>query len=179
MAWEWIGTSAVGLAGIAATYWTGQRGRDQAEALADAKHTHDLALAREQRQQERQAEAYIELLTLVHSFSAHMARADGKTGAFPEGLPLPSADAQSRIKALLAAYGSTRSSALYQEWLDNLRSANNSRKRLANAYSSGQVEAVETHRSEFKAGRDAVKKSTERLGDQLASELNSHGRPLG
>ena len=72
MAWEWVAPTAgavaaitIGLGGIIATYKSGNRQSDTALAVACQQADTQVAVTREERQQRRLEEAYLELLTAI------------------------------------------------------------------------------------------------------------------
>jgi hypothetical protein len=123
MAWEWVAPVATGVtaitvavAGIVATYKAGAEGRKHAEKLADKKNAADRELAREQRHQQRQAEAYVEVLTIaerIGQWASVVERAYGAGQTLPQ---LPDLASQARGGALLNAYGSSKALAFYDAW---------------------------------------------------------------
>ncbi|MEU8026999.1 hypothetical protein AB0B88_32875 [Micromonospora haikouensis] len=135
MAWDWVvpvtasGFGAlVGISGIVASFKTSERSRQHAENLATERHRHeqelakrksehDLRLAREQRRQERQALAYVEILKEVHRVS-FWANASHPKGALdkddaPKHLHLVT---DPTVDALLRAYGSSEVIGLFDIW---------------------------------------------------------------
>jgi hypothetical protein len=103
MAWEWIGTSAVGGLGIVFTWLTGKQSRDQALATLRAQLGHDRLQAREAREQERLASAYLELLKMAERVGqwAQMVYPVFQSGQ-PPSTPLPSLEVQADTAALVA-----------------------------------------------------------------------------
>jgi hypothetical protein len=72
MAWEWVAPTAsttaaivVGVTGIVATYRAGSRQQATALAVTGQQVDAQVAVAREERQQRRLEEAYLELLAVV------------------------------------------------------------------------------------------------------------------
>ncbi|MBO4140164.1 hypothetical protein J5U46_08420 [Micromonospora tulbaghiae] len=135
MAWDWVvpvATSGfgalVGISGIVASFKTSERSRQHAENLAEERHwhelelakqksEHDLRLAREQRRQERQAVAYVEILKEVQrvSFWANASHPDGamEKDDAPKHLHLVT---DSAADALLRTYGSDEVIGLFDTW---------------------------------------------------------------
>ncbi|MET9303559.1 hypothetical protein ABZX66_30030 [Micromonospora aurantiaca] len=182
MAWEWVGpvmTGAVGISvgitGIVATYKTGKQGRQHAEVLARQQNEHDAALAKEQRDQQRRSEAYVELLTMVERVGqwASMVRPMLDTNPPRPVPPLPELSEQARSNALVGAYASPAVKERYQAW----------RKVVMEAI--GAVEDIEFALANPDAGLSHIKPRREldfkhrpaegdarrALADQIAAEL--------
>ncbi|MEU8284151.1 hypothetical protein AB0C01_07410 [Micromonospora sp. NPDC048905] len=135
MAWDWVvpvATSGfgtlVGISGIVISFKTGERSRQHAENLAKERHRHelelakqksghDLRLAREQRQQERRATAYVEIVKEVQrvSFWANASHPDGALDKdeAPRHLHLVT---DLSPDALLRTYGSDEVIELFDAW---------------------------------------------------------------
>jgi len=94
VAWEWVntvGTAAVGLAGIAATYLSGKRQVTSARQVARDQADASLRAQREDRNQRRIEVAYPQLLGIVADTTEWLERAatfmDGNTGEEPPDPP--------------------------------------------------------------------------------------------
>jgi hypothetical protein len=123
MAWEWVAPVATGvtaatvaIAGIAATYRTGAEGRKHAETLTDKKNASDQELAREQRGQQRRAEAYLEVLTIAERIGQWTSTVEPMYQAGQPDPQLPDLATQARGTALLNAYGSSKALVFYNAW---------------------------------------------------------------
>ena len=110
MAWEWIGTSAVAVAGIIGTAWNGKKGRD-----------HAAHLAREQRDHQHRAGAYVEVLTQVEQIGQWALLVSPPIDVGLSVPDLPDGVAQAKSLALMRAHGSDEARWLYQDWLDAVR----------------------------------------------------------
>jgi hypothetical protein len=110
MAWEWVGTAGVAVAGIAATYGAGRSGRKHAEKLA-----------REARTQERLADAYVEVLTIAARVGAWAQSVRPILDTNPPAVPppLPSVEEQMRAEALLLAFGSKAARHVFELWRES------------------------------------------------------------
>lgn len=115
MAWEWIGTSAVGIAGIVGTWLTGKQGREQALATLREQLGHDRLQAREAREQERLQSAYLELLKMVHRVGIWAETVYPMMGPSPD-VPLPPLEIQADTAALVAAFGTPEVEEKLEAW---------------------------------------------------------------
>lgn len=111
MAWEWVAPVATGMTGIAGvgfTWWAGHDGRQHAERVATQQIDATHRLATEQRQQERIASAYVELLTMVERTGqwAAMVRPIFDTNPPAELPALPDFAAQAAVQAYADAFAS-------------------------------------------------------------------------
>lgn len=110
MAWEWVApVSAAGGATIGAlTTWLAGLG----------SRRHAATLAREERRQQRFADAYIELLITVEAMGqwAQLVRPMLDVGQVPP--TLPTFEQQARVQALLAGYATPEVKALFQTYSD-------------------------------------------------------------
>jgi hypothetical protein len=179
MAWDWVapaGTAAVGITGIAATYFTGERSRSNAKELAEGKNQHDLSVIREQRRQQRQAEAYIELLTFSNQMSHYLNLTDLETGAEPKHAAVPGQDVQARIRALLAAYGSAEAKECFQAWMAALLKANEVRKIYQTKVRISNVPEAAARKLEFGKLSVVQNELLDALGRQVAGELEERSR---
>lgn len=125
MAWEWVApvtgsvaTVAVGVAGIVATYKAGSRQQETALLVAQQQADAQVAVAREERQQRRLEEAYLEMLAalrLVHYwvFTVYPVITSGDKFTMP---PLPELEDHKRKEALWSAYWSPKVERLMGEW---------------------------------------------------------------
>jgi hypothetical protein len=131
MAWEWVAPTAsataaiaVGVTGIIATYRAGSR--QQATALAVARQQVDaqVAVAREERQQRRLEEAYLEMLAAITSIQYWVFTVYPMMAQTPEQYtmpPLPELADNARKEALWTAYWSPRIEQLMEEWESAVR----------------------------------------------------------
>jgi hypothetical protein len=126
VAWEWVAPVAgavtgvaVGLAGIIATYKAGNR--QQATALAVVRQQSDaqVAVAREERQQRRLEEAYLEMLAALTGIHYWLFTVYPMITQTPEQFtmpPLPELTDSARKEALWTAYWSARVEQLMKDW---------------------------------------------------------------
>jgi hypothetical protein len=101
------------------TFLSGERGRDHAETLAKLRNDHDVRLAKEERTQQRLADAYVALLEMAERVGmwAQMVRPIVDTIP-PQPVPqMPDLDVQGRVNALVGALRLT----LVRERLDAWR----------------------------------------------------------
>ncbi len=181
MAWEWVApvcTASVGVAGIAATFFTARQGRQHAEDVAAKKNAHDLDLVREQRQQQRRAEAYVEILTVAEQVG-QWASAVVPMYDYGQKVPeLPDLAKQARANALINAYGSSKAITFYQAWRkaadEVLQSA--TQVLLAERDGSGPRGALDARRDLDTSLRGREADARKLLGDELAVELNGTRR---
>lgn len=117
MAWEWVGTSIVGGLGIYYAWKTGKQSRDQAIETLREQLGHDRLLAREAREQDRLATAYVALMKMTEQTGqwAQMVYPVVQTGELP-ATPLPSLELQADTAALVSAYGSPAVRHFTEEW---------------------------------------------------------------
>jgi hypothetical protein len=114
MAWEWIGTSVVGVAGIWGTWLTGKQARDDARATA-----------REAREQQRLGNAYVELLeTSEQAGQWAQTVLPMRDSIPPQPVPdLPSIEVQAHTEALVKAFGSAEVRELMEVWRSIVKEA--------------------------------------------------------
>lgn len=146
--WEWVApvaasaaTVVVGLAGIVATYKAGSR--QQATALAVARQQTDVqvAAAREERQQRRIEQAYLELLTALTKIHYWVFTVYPMFTSTPEQFtmpPLPELPDTEQKEALWAAYWSPRVEQLVKEWETAVRKLQNLGMRIGLGRSTEQ-----------------------------------------
>jgi hypothetical protein len=118
VAYEWIGTVALGVGGIFFTWLTGKQARDQAERQATARLGHERTMAREARQQERLASAYVRLLGMVERMGqwAQMVKPIMDTNPPRPDRPLPDLDEQAEAEAVVNAFGSDEVREAFESW---------------------------------------------------------------
>jgi hypothetical protein len=111
MAWEWVGptaAAAVGVVGITFTWLSGKQGRDHAEQMARIGNDHVAAMAREERTQQRLADAYVALLEMAERVGqwAQAVRPMVDTAREQPVPPLPDLAEQATVEARVGAFGS-------------------------------------------------------------------------
>lgn len=129
VAYEWIGGAVavsgvlVAGAGVAFTWLTGKQGRDQVERMAQERHEHERTMAREAREQERLASAYVRLLGMAERIGqwAHMVKPMLDTIPPRAVRPLPELDAQAEVEAEVRAYGSDEVREAFEAWRKIIR----------------------------------------------------------
>jgi hypothetical protein len=182
MAWEWVapaGTAAVGITGIAATFFTARQGRQHAENVAAKKNAHDLDLAREQRQQQRRAEAYVEILVIAEQVGQWVSSVVPMFDYGQKVPDLPDLDRQARANALINAYGSSKAIVFYKAWRNAADEAFRAAMDvlLAERGENGHTDLVLERRKALDTdlrGKEADARKV--LGDELAAELNGTRR---
>jgi hypothetical protein len=132
VAHEWIGPAigaasavVVGVAGIVFTWLTGKQARDQAELTAESRLEHERTMAREARQQERLATAYVRLLGMAERIGqwAQMVKPMLDTIPPQPERPLPNLDEQAEAQALVNAFGSDEVREAFESWQKVVRKA--------------------------------------------------------
>lgn len=111
MTWDWVGTLVVGVAGIIATYMAGARQQKTALAVVRQQIDAQVAVAREERQQKRLEEAYLELLSALRLVHYWVFTVYPPMTNKPEGYtmqPLPELPDSAQKEALWTAYWSPR-----------------------------------------------------------------------
>lgn len=179
MAWEWVApvvTGSVALGGIWATYRTGAKSRESAERVGEAKNAHDRDMAYESRLQQRRAEAYVELLTVVEEVDHWVKESLAETVDGVEGMDPPDVITSPRPRALIYAYGSAAALVLFDAWQ---HSVSEFRDAFYNyTWNAGECEKpdpvalqrrMETTRMEAGSARKV-------LIEELAAELNGTRR---
>jgi hypothetical protein len=126
MAWEWVApiagavaTVSVGVAGIVATYKAGSRQQNTALEVVRQQAEAQIAVAREERQQRRLEEAYLEMLaaiTSIHYWVFTVYPALTNTLDQFTMPPLPDLPDNARKEALWTAYWSPRVEQLMEDW---------------------------------------------------------------
>ncbi|MGZ3384770.1 MAG: hypothetical protein ACXVB5_07625 [Isosphaeraceae bacterium] len=123
MAWEWVSPVATASAGVVAggigvffTWLTGKQSRDHAEETLREQLGHERLQAREAREQERLATAYLELLRMAERVGQWAQMVYPVVDTVPSSMPdtpLPSLPDQAETAALVNAYGSA---AVREKW---------------------------------------------------------------
>lgn len=126
MAWEWVTavaggtvTAVTAVAGIVATYKSGNRQQETALAVAQQQADSQVAVAREERQQRRIEEAYLGMLAALTSIYYWAQAVYPFMTATEEQFtvpPLPELDDSQKREALWTAYWSPRVEQLMSEW---------------------------------------------------------------
>jgi hypothetical protein len=118
VAYEWIGTGALGIVGIVFTWLTGKQARDQAEQTAEKRLEHERTMAREARDQERLANAYVRLLGMVERIGqwTQMVKPMLDTNPPQPVRALPDLDEQAEAQALVNAFGSDEVREAFESW---------------------------------------------------------------
>jgi hypothetical protein len=159
-------TGVVALAGILATWRTGQQAR-----------THDVRLAREERRQDRLANAYVELLTMAERVGqwASMVRPFIDTTPPQPVPPLPDLMEQARAEALIQAYGSPAVQELAASWRDAVRAIIRADRTLGIAAGAREakepIDSGDTWRKLDMELRPAERASRMNLAGQVNAEL--------
>jgi hypothetical protein len=148
MAWEWVApvagsaaTAIVGVAGIVATYWAGGRQQETALAVARQQANLQVAVAREERQQRRLEEAYLELLSAVAMIHYWVFTVYPIITHKPEDYtmpPVPEMPDYGQKEAMWTAYWSPRVEQLVKEWEAAVRELQNAGIALNIAHSTGK-----------------------------------------
>ena len=164
MAWEWIGTSAVGGLGIFFTWLTGKQGRDAARA--DAK---------EAREQQRLENAYVDLLDMAERAGhwAQMVLPVVDTNPPQPDPDLPSVNEQAHTEALVKAFGSKDVRERMEVWSDVVKEMNATVGliRWIEADTTRHRGSQENPRGKLQDLRREEREAREALGNQVAVEL--------
>jgi hypothetical protein len=131
VAWEWVapvagavGTVTVGVAGIFATYKAGSRQQNTALEVVRLQAEAQVAVAREERQQRRLEEAYLEMLaaiTNIHYWVFTVYPVFTQTAEQFTMPPLPELPDSASKEALWTAYWSPRVEQLMRDWEASVR----------------------------------------------------------
>lgn len=175
MSWEWIGTAALGLTGLATTYLTARQGRQQARDAAKKQNEHELRMAYEQRQQQRRAEAYVELLTIVEEVSNWARKLVSSAEASEDPPELPSSSRQARASALTNAYGSSEALASYGDWRQSVQDVYNGYTEVMNA----GIDEVGNSQQKVHDLREKEDAAKAKLVETVSSELAGAQRVTG
>uniref|UniRef100_A0AB39U1P0 Uncharacterized protein n=1 Tax=Mycolicibacterium phage Alyssa1 TaxID=3240801 RepID=A0AB39U1P0_9CAUD len=184
MAWEWVGTTAVGIAGIFGTWFNGKQARDDAKELAkesrsDAKElatqslSHERLMAEDARKQQRLENAYLEMLEMTEKASqwAQIAYPLFDTNP-PAPVPdLPSLDAQSHVEALVRAFGSDEVLTLLDEWRLVIREMVKCDRLIKMGLEHDRQPGEKSPRLEFMELKDKERESRDALGRRVSVEL--------
>lgn len=170
MAWEWVSPVALATAGLAGggigaffTWLAAKQARDDAKAIA-----------REARDQQRLANAYVELLEVSELTGQWAQTALTPLGAGPswQASDSPTVREQAHTEALVKAFGSAEVRELMGKWRSTVK------EMLATIGLIPEVEAdpwryqgVPDLRQKLEALRSQERESREALGDQVAVEL--------
>jgi hypothetical protein len=174
VAWEWIGTSAVGGLGIVFTWLTGKQSRDQALATLRAQLGHDRLQAREAREQERLESAYLELLMMAERVGiwAQMVYPVFQSGSPPD-TRLPSLEVQADTAALVAAFGTDEVREKAEAWQSVVKQMITAAEQVVweEAHPSQVPPQGRSARATIHELRPEEKKMRDALGAQVRSEL--------
>jgi hypothetical protein len=123
MAWEWLAPASalVGASvGVLGTWLTGRGSRRHAETIAKLGLDHAAQMAREERRQQRFADAYVEMLMTVERMGhwAQLVCPWYNTGSPVP--PLPELDEQARVEAVVKAYASAGIRELFEQYLETV-----------------------------------------------------------
>jgi len=131
MAWEWVTpvaggatTAIAAVAGIVATYMSGNRQQQTALTVAQQQTDSQVAVAREERQQRRLEEAYLGMLAAVTSIYYWTQTVYPLMTNTPEQFtmpPLPELPDNEEKEALWTAYWSPRVEQLMDKWRTAVR----------------------------------------------------------
>jgi len=156
-------------------------GYRHAERVTDKRNKHERQLAGEARVQQRLAEAYVELLELVHAVGQWSDLVRPIIGPGPEPPPLPSLPQQARVQALIDAYASDAVKGLMKSWQDvvtKVRVADmtigfaSQRDGVRSPAAAEQRQQLEEKGwQELMALRPAEHAARQALADQVAAEL--------
>lgn len=182
MAWEWVGptaTAAVGIAGIAAALFSGAR--QQSTALNAAQKGIDGALAkdREEREQRRLENAYLELFAYL-SRQNRWARSVRPFWGQPEPPPPLDPGQFEHIESLVTAYGSDRVLKLLQEWgkwaakIEDADVTIRMEEKSPNPSREMSAEAASEHRA-ISSYKEEMQAADKRIRDQARRELRLDG----
>ena len=119
MTWEWLGSSVVALAGIAAGILAAHRQQQTSLAVVSQQTQVQLEAAREERQQRRIEEAYLDMLKALSSVQYWVFTVYPNMTDTPEQYtmpPIPASDDIASKEALWTAYWSPRVEQLYDQW---------------------------------------------------------------
>lgn len=91
------------------------------------RHERELAVAREQRNQDRISQAYLELVSFLQYYRERVAQLASITGPSPGPEEPAMADRRRTVRALAEIYGSTEVRRLLDEWAEHLVRLNNAK----------------------------------------------------
>jgi hypothetical protein len=179
MTWDWVGTLVVGVAGIIATYMAGARQQKTALAVVRQQIDAQVAVAREERQQKRFEEAYLELLsalTLVHYwvFTVYPPMTNKPEGYTMQ--PLPELPDSAQKEALWTAYWSPRVEQLMKEWESTVRQLQSAGMEISlglRTEKSGQRSSIDLQSLQLHlpALKEKVIQADRRIREQVRLEL--------
>jgi hypothetical protein len=115
---EWIGLAGVvlgGAIGSISTYLTSKRSSDQVERVASAGNQNQRTMAREAREQDRLAGAYVGLLALTERIGQWAEQVNPMYRPDPDR-PLPDLDKQADVVGAVRAYGSDEVIEAFEAW---------------------------------------------------------------
>jgi hypothetical protein len=186
MALEWVApavtgaaTAIVGVAGILATYKAGARQQQTALAVAQQQADAQVAVAREERQQRRLEEAYLELLsalTKIHYWVFTVYPFMTRTIEEYTMPPLPELPDSERKEAMWTAYWSPRVEQLMKEWESTVRQLQNAGMQIGLAMRTEKSEQhpgidINSLRLELPDRKDKVIEADRRIREQVRLEL--------
>lgn len=181
MAWEWVSPVAAasggffgGVVGAYFAWLSGKQSRDQVSRTLQEQFGHDRLQAREDREQQRLENAYLELLRMTERVGqwAQIVYPFLQTGPLPE-TPMPPLEVQADTAALLAAFGTEEVREKTEAW----RAVVNEMRVLAelvpreDANPSYVPPGERIARVKIHEIRPDEKRKRDELGAQISSEL--------
>ena len=181
MAWEWVSPVATASAGVLGggvgaffTWLTGKQSRDQALDTLREQLGHERLQAREAREQERLASAYLELLKMAERVGvwAQMIYPVYQSGKPPE-TPLPSLEVQADTAALVAAFGTDAVREKSETWQSVVRQMISAAELVVweEAHPSQVPPQGSSARATIYELRPEEKRTRDELGAQVRAEL--------
>jgi hypothetical protein len=186
MAWEWVTPVVAGVvtaiatvAGIVATYKSGNRQQQTALAVAQQQADSQVAVAREERQQRRLEEAYLGMLaalTSIYYWTQTVYPLMTNTAEQFTMPPLPELPDSGKKEALWTAYWSPRVEQLMSEWQTAVRALQHAGLVVGMARSveeSGRESRLDSGDwlSKLPDLKQAIFDADKRIRDQVRSEL--------
>jgi hypothetical protein len=171
MAWDWVapvcaaGGAVLGAGVGAMTTWlTGKGAREHAERLA-----------RTERQQQRLADAYIELLEMLQHLGQWVVSVQPFIDFGEPKHPTPPAEQQARVLALVAAYGSPELRKLFDAYRHNIAAIRSVDQKITMAQTSKEygLNEPDLRLELIQTLRPAEQKLREQISNLVASELQS------
>lgn len=172
MAWEWVAPMATGITGIAGvtfTWLAGHQGRRHAEEVARQNSTAQRALTREA----RQAEAYLEILTLTNAMTAAVAQLTAIYRDRPNP-DLPALDKQVEVSAMVGLYGSQVVRDAYQKWFEYVKTLLQNHEEIT----TNLKRPIDNNRNpdlwqQQEVARKAMRETADKLRELMNGELSS------
>jgi hypothetical protein len=185
MAWEWVSPVAAASGGLLGggigaffTWLTGKQSREHAEWTLEQQLGATRLLAREERQQERLRDAYLELLKMAERVGHWAQFVNPEMDTNPSSMPdvrLPPLEMQADAAALVEAFGSNQVRDRSEAWQEVVRGMITLAVQInqQEAHPSHEIPAGESPRTALYRRRTEEERTRHELYAEVRAELRS------